>query len=88
MLEFEEIVDDVKGFSMEEVKRLMDMKKEETVSEIKETLHYVKLIQGETSSVKLQLENIAEQQERQRRFLREAMMEHVQGVAGDLRHQI
>ena len=74
MLEFEEIVDDVKGFSMEEVKRLMDMKKEETVSEIKETLHYVKLIQGETSSVKLQLENIAEQQERQRRFLREAMM--------------
>ena len=44
MCEFEEIVDNVKGFTMDEVKKLIEMKKDETVSEIKETMHYVKLI--------------------------------------------
>ena len=88
MLEFEEIVERVKGFTMDEVKRLIEMKKEETVSEIKETLHYVKLIQEEGAAVKHQLAGISEQQERHRRFLREAVMEHVQMVAADLRVQI
>ena len=88
MLEFEEIVGNVKGFTMDEVKKLIEMKKDETVSEIKETMHYVKMIQEETSSVKHQLASISEQQERQRRFLREAVMEHVQMVSTDLKQQI
>ena len=42
----------------DEVKRLIEQKKQETISEIKETMHYVKMIQEETTFVRKQLETI------------------------------
>ena len=52
MMDFAGVVDKVKGFTMDEVKRLIELKKQETISEIKETMHYVKIIQEETTFVK------------------------------------
>ena len=37
---------------------LIEQKKQETISEIKETMHYVKMIQEETTFVRKQLETI------------------------------
>ena len=61
MMDFAGIVDKVKGFTMDEVKRLIELKKQETISEIRETMHYVKMIQEETNFVRQQLETINEQ---------------------------
>ena len=58
MMDFAGIVDKVKGFTMDEVKRLIELKKQETISEIRETMHYVKMIQEETTFVRKQLETI------------------------------
>lgn len=58
MMDFGGVVDKVKGFTMDEVKRLIEQKKQETISEIKETMHYVKMIQEETTFVRKQLETI------------------------------
>lgn len=57
-MDFGGVVDKVKGFTMDEVKRLIEQKKQETISEIKETMHYVKMIQEETTFVRKQLETI------------------------------
>ena len=61
-----EIVDELKGLSLWEIKRMIERKKEEMMSGIEENNLYVKMIQEELSQLRYRLDNLSVEESKQR----------------------
>ena len=50
-----EIINQVRGFSMDEVKQTIEYKKNELVSEVRENMTFIKIVQDEMNNLKTKL---------------------------------
>ena len=53
-----DIIDQVKGFTMRDVKAQIELGKQEVMSEVRENMNFIKEIQGEFSVLRSKLDNI------------------------------
>ena len=84
----DDLFSEMRGVSMPEITRLIDRKKEEMMSSIKENTLYVRMIQDDHNNVKYRLSNISVEEKKEREALHSCIIKYISNTQQEIKQQI
>ena len=81
----DDLFSEMRGVSMPEITRLIERKKEEMMSTIKENTVYVRMIQDDHNNVKYRLSNISVEEKKAREALQATVIKYISTMQGEIR---